>query len=86
MLNRKAAGDAPVLVMQLLLAAFAAQFFMLRDITPSQPEYPYRVAAEAAVLGIFVAALFLDVMTFKYIWLAFMFIALLRPSCCDRHV
>ena len=73
-----------VIGLVLLLAAWISQFFILRDITPSQPEYPLRVAGEAAVLGIFVAALFLDVMTFKYIWLAFMFIATLRNAYLRR--
>lgn len=69
----------------LLLAGWIAQFFMLRDITPADPDYPLRVAGEAAVLGIFVAALFLDVMTFKYVWLAFMFIAILRNAHLRRR-
>ncbi len=64
----------------LLLTAWAAQFLMLRDILPTEPEYPVRIALEAAVLGTFVAALFLDVMTFKYIWLTFMLIALVRNA------
>lgn len=64
----------------LLLAGWVAQFFMLRDITPAEPEYALRVAAEASVLGIFFAALFLDVMNYKYVWLSFMFVALLRNA------
>lgn len=67
-----------IIGLALLLAGWAAQFFILRDITPSEPEYPLRIAGEAAVVGIFIAALFLDVMSFKYVWLAFMFIAILR--------
>lgn len=69
----------------LLMAAWVSQFFMLRAIEPTEPEYALRVAAEAAVLGIFVAALFLDVMTFKYVWLAFMFIAMLRNAHLRRR-
>lgn len=69
----------------LLLLAWGSQFYMLRAIEPTEPEYPLRVAAEAAVLGIFVAALFLDVMTFKYVWLAFMFIAILRNAHLRRR-
>lgn len=64
----------------ILLAAWVAQFSMLRDILPNESEYPVRIALEAAVLGTFVAALFLDVMTFKYIWLTFMLIALVRNA------
>lgn len=64
----------------LLLAAWAGQFAMLRDIDPAQPEYPLRVALEATVLGLFIAAQFLDIMTFKYVWIAFMMIALVRNA------
>ncbi|MBV8720842.1 MAG: O-antigen ligase family protein, partial [Candidatus Eremiobacteraeota bacterium] len=53
----------------LLIGAWAAQFFMLRDIGSEDPEYPERIALEATVIGTFFAALFLDVMTFKYVWL-----------------
>jgi O-antigen ligase len=69
-----------VVGLALLIAAWVAQFFMLRDVAPSEPEYPLRVAAEASVLGIFIAALFLDVMNFKYVWLAFMFVAIIRNA------
>ena len=64
----------------LLLAAWASQFNMLRNIAPTEPEYPMRVALEAAVIGTFVAALFLDVMIFKYVWLIFMLMALVRNA------
>lgn len=64
----------------LLLAAWVAQFTMLREIPPDEPEYPMRVALEATIIGIFFAALFLDVMTFKYVWLVFMMIALVRNA------
>lgn len=74
-----------IIGLALLLAAWLSQFFMLRDIAPSEPEYPLRIAAEASVLGIFIAALFLDVMTYKYVWLAFMFLALLRNAHIRRR-
>lgn len=64
----------------LLLAAWIAQFRMLRDIGPAEPEYPLRVATEATVLGIFVCSLFLDIMMSKYVWLAFMLVALVRNA------
>lgn len=64
----------------LLLVAWFAQFRMLRDIGAADPDYPIRVALEAAVLGTFVAALFLDVMIFKYVWLTFMLMALVRNA------
>lgn len=64
----------------LLLGAWAAQFMMLREIPPQDPEYAQRVALEASMIGVFFAALFLDVMTFKYVWLVFMMIALVRNA------
>ena len=64
----------------LLLAAWGCQFNMLRKILPNEPEYPMRVALEATVIGTFIAALFLDVMIFKYVWLTFMLMALVRNA------
>jgi O-antigen ligase len=64
----------------LLLAAWISQFGVLKDIRRVDSDYPMRVALEAAVLGTFVAALFLDVMLFKYVWLTFMLMALVRNA------
>jgi O-antigen ligase len=64
----------------LLLAAWYGQFRMLRSIAPAHPDYPIRIALEATVIGTFVAALFLDVMVMKYLWLTFMLIAIVRNS------
>jgi O-antigen ligase len=69
----------------LTLAAWVAQFRTLRNIGPDEPEYGMRVALEATVIGTFVASLFLDVMVFKYVWLTFMFIALVRNYHLQRR-
>lgn len=64
----------------LLLIAWIGQFRMLRHIPPSDPDYTPRIALEATVIGTFIAALFLDVLTFKYLWLTFMLMAILRNA------
>lgn len=64
----------------LMLAAWGGQFRMLSNIPFNDEEYPMRVAVEAAILGTFIAALFLDVMIFKYVWLTFMLAALVRNA------
>lgn len=64
----------------LLLAGWISQFRTLRDIRPSSPDHPLRLALEATVIGTFVAALFLDVMTLKYLWLTFMLMLIVRNA------
>ena len=53
---------------------------MMRDVPADDPDYALRLALEGALIGLFVAALFLDVMITKYVWLAFMLAALLRNA------
>jgi len=62
----------------LLLAAWYGQIAMLRGIGRADPNFPLRVALEASIVGTFVAALFLDVMVMKYLWLTFALVAILR--------
>jgi putative inorganic carbon (hco3(-)) transporter len=69
-----------VIGLALLLTAWYQQFRVLRDIPMGNPDYPLRVALEATVLGTFVAALFLDVMIFKYVWLTFMLMVIVRNA------
>lgn len=65
-----------VIGLVLLLLAWWGQFRMLRSIGATDPRYPVRLALEAAVVGLFIAGLFADIMIEKYVWLAFMLIAL----------
>lgn len=60
----------------LTLVGWYGQFRMLRIVSPGNQDYPIRLALEAATLGLFVAALFLDMMPTKYVWLTFMVSAL----------
>lgn len=64
----------------LVLAGWFMQFRMMRDVPADDPDYAVRLALEGALIGLFVAALFLDVMITKYVWLAFMLAVLLRNA------
>jgi O-antigen ligase len=61
----------------LLIAAWYGQLRMMRGIGPADPNFPLRLALEATIIGTFVAALFLDVMVSKYLWLTFALVAIL---------
>lgn len=74
------AVELGIVGLALLFVAWYVQFRQLRDIPRGDEFYPMRIALEAAVIGTFIAALFLDVMIFKYVWLTFMLIALVRNA------
>lgn len=74
-----------VVGLALVLAGWFLQFRMMRDVPADHPDYAFRLALEGALIGLFVAALFLDVMITKYIWLAFMLVALLRNAHVRRY-
>jgi O-antigen ligase len=64
----------------LMLGAWIAQFRTTENVPSTDADYPLRIAIEAAVIGTFIAALFLDVMVFKYVWLTFILGVILRNS------
>jgi O-antigen ligase len=68
----------------LTLAGWYGQFRMLHVVEPDDEDYPIRLALESATLALFVAALFLDMMPTKYLWLTFMTAALLRNAHMRR--
>ncbi|HTX57351.1 MAG TPA: O-antigen ligase family protein [Candidatus Acidoferrales bacterium] len=68
----------------LLLGAWWFQFRELRSVEPHDELFGFAAAVESAVLGLFVAALFLDIMEMKYTWLAFMVAMLVRNACAAR--
>ncbi len=68
----------------LMLGAWFAQYKMLRRIDRHDDLYDVRVALEAALVGLFICSIFLDVMSEKYIWLAFMLIALTYTASKER--
>jgi O-antigen ligase len=64
----------------IFVAAWFVQFRALRTIKRTYPLYGARIAAEGALIGLFVAGMFLDTMNFKYQWLAFMLVMLIRNA------
>lgn len=60
----------------LLVAGWVAQFRTLRFIQPADVRFPLRLALEGALIALFVSGFFLDIMIEKYVWLAFMLVAL----------
>ena len=69
----------------ILVFAWWTQFRSLSAIDPAHWLFPLRTAIEASIIGLFVAALFLDVMTTKYLWLAFITCALLRNATLNKQ-
>ena len=57
--------------MALIVWFFIANFTMLRDIDRDHPLHDYRVMVEAALVGIIVVSLFIDLFSYKYAWLVF---------------
>lgn len=67
-----------IIGLAIYLAAWFVQFAALRKIDASSPLFSIRLSLEASVLGLFTASFFLNTMTQKYVWLAFIVIALTR--------
>ena len=57
--------------MALVAWFFIANFTMLRGIGRDHPLHDYRVMIEAAMIGIVIVSLFIDLFTYKYAWLVF---------------
>jgi O-antigen ligase len=64
----------------LIAGFFVAQFVSLRVIDASSDLYDYRIALEAALLAIAAVSLTIDLFTYKYAWLVFAAVALLRNA------
>lgn len=60
----------------LLAGAWYGQFRMLTNVSRDSDLFDLRIALEAAMIGLLVASLFLDIMAYKYTWLTFMLVAL----------
>jgi O-antigen ligase len=61
-----------IIGLALLLAGWIQTFRLLSPIAESDYRYPLRLALQASILGLFVAGIFADLMTMKYVWMAFM--------------
>jgi O-antigen ligase len=64
----------------IFLVCWFMQFRAMRSIRRDDPLFAVRTAVEGAILGLFVAGFFLDVITTKYLWLAFMLAMLVRNA------
>ncbi len=62
----------------LVLWGWGSQLLMLRPIGPAHRLYDLRIALEAACIGLFVGAMSVDMLWYKYLWEAFIMMALLR--------
>ncbi len=62
----------------LVVACWIAQFRMLSIIERGSALWEMRGVAMAALIGLSITALFIDLFTYKYVWLLFAFIAQLR--------
>lgn len=70
----------------LLLGVWWKQARSLRFIGPTHSLYSLRLSIEAAMIGMFVASIFLDTLTTKYFWLLFMLTALTRNAALPQGV
>lgn len=75
-----AAVELGIVGLLIFLAAWFVQFRALRGIKRKDPLYSARIAAEGALIGLFVAGIFLGTMEYKYQWLAFMLVMLIRNA------
>jgi O-antigen ligase len=69
-----------ILGLAALIYAWWMQFRSLQSIGASSELYPLRIALEAALIGLFVAGLFLGTLTYKYLWLTFMLAMIVRNA------
>ncbi len=61
--------EVGVIGLALLLVAWYLSFRQMRVIPKTSEYYPFRVAFEAAIIGLFIQAMFIDPMWIKYVWL-----------------
>lgn len=78
------AVEIGIIGLALTLAAWFGHFKVLAHIGPADPRYGLRRACEASLIGLFVAALFLDVMAMKYVWLMFILVMLVRNATAEK--
>jgi O-antigen ligase len=74
------AVELGIIGLVLVLAAWFYQFRIARSIPRSSPLFGARLAIEAGTLGLFVNALSVDLMFYKYLWMAFMLGAFVRSA------
>lgn len=72
--------DLGIVGLLLLLAGWVTEFRLLRRIDASDPRYPLRLSLESVLIALFVTGIFADIMTQKFLWLAFMLVVLTRNA------
>ncbi len=70
------AVELGVIGLVLLLLAWWGQFRLLSSISPNDVRFPLRTALEGVLIALFICGMFADIMIQKYVWLAFMIVAL----------
>jgi hypothetical protein len=68
----------------LIAAFFVAQFRSLRDIDSTSEFYDYRVVMEASLVAILVVSMTIDLFQYKYAWVVFAMLALLRNVAAQQ--
>jgi O-antigen ligase len=74
------AVELGVVGLVLVLAAWYYQFRIVSAIPRSSPLFDARVAIETGTLGLFINSLSVDLMFYKYLWVAFMLGAFVRSA------
>lgn len=74
-----------VIGLLLVLAAWFANFKALSDIRPGNPCYGTRIALETAIVALSVESVFLDILLFKYVWLAFTLVCVARQAARSQE-
>lgn len=76
----QAAVELGIIGLALLLGAWWAQFRVMRNIGKDDARYPLRICLEASLIGLFISAMFVDMMDTKTAWLVFMLVIMLRNA------
>ena len=84
----RAAHNTPLqLAVELGIVGFAlaaicwlSNFRLLRTVGPGSKYYDLRIALEGSLVGLTVASLFVSLWSYKYVWIAFALIAVLRAQ------
>lgn len=74
------ATELGIIGLALLVLASFAQFRSMRVIDRTSPYYPIRIALEASFIALIAESMFIDILWYKYLWLAFSLMAAVRAT------
>lgn len=77
--------ETGVIGLALIAAFFWAQFRSLRDIDRTSEWYDYRIVMEASLIATIAVSMAIDLFQYKYAWLTFAMVALLRNVAVGRQ-